>query len=121
MESRCRMNLRNTVRRGRWGVPVGWQLSALYSLILAATLGLLGLGLYWQLDQFAVQNAADRLQRTAEGVIQRAPARTVNRTRPLTPDAVANMLVRDLSGPDVGVVVRDMQGTVLSTTQAVAT
>jgi heavy metal sensor kinase len=115
------MNLRNTLRRSRWGVPVGWQLSALYSLILAATLGLLGLGLYWQLDQFAVQNASDRLQRTAEAVIQRAPARTVNRTRPVAPDALATMLVRDLSGPDVGVVVRDPQGTVLSATQTVAT
>src|SRR5438093_13551736 len=56
-----------------WNVPVGLQLSALYTLLLVATLALLGGALYVRLDDFLVQDTAKRLQQDIQPVLARAP------------------------------------------------
>src|SRR3954451_14521503 len=44
-----------------WRFPLGWQLSALYALLLLATLGVVGLVVYSQQETFLVQDAQQRL------------------------------------------------------------
>ena len=53
------------MRAALWRVPVGLQLSALYTLLLVAILALLGGRVYTQLDRFLVQNTATRLEQAA--------------------------------------------------------
>jgi two-component system OmpR family sensor kinase len=131
--------LRSTI----WRVPVGLQLSALYTLLLVATLALLGWALYAQLDQFLVKNTADRLDRAVSTVLSPdsgfyrggPPRRDAGRhfdapgppglpsSTSSSPDAdslapVVSFLVRDLSAPDVTVAVLDDQGKAITSTQA---
>ena len=118
-------------RAGLWSVPVGLQLSALYTLVLVATLALLGSVLYIQLDGFLVQDTAARLERARQPFLARQeassdPFRTDARgfgppsafTRSGNPDRVPGFLVRGLTGPDVTVAVLDTQGQVLTSTLA---
>jgi two-component system OmpR family sensor kinase len=117
------MSFTDRARAAIWRVPVGLQLSALYTLLLVTILALLGWGLYAQLDQFLVQNTADRVERAAKSVIGRVPSyeHGEGRGRGGRSDptiSTVGFLVRELSAPDVAVAVLDRQGTVLSATQA---
>ena len=122
------------VLRGlQWTIPLGWQLSALYTVLLIVTLTLVGVGVYAQQDGFLVQDTADRL---VHGVLQVAattqpPAGPGDHGRGLPGDGrgrggagdnsdamrLRELLIRGLSGPDVLVAVLDGQGTVLTATQ----
>ncbi|HEY0070774.1 MAG TPA: ATP-binding protein [Chloroflexia bacterium] len=104
------------VRRARnlgWNVPVGLQLSAIYALLLAAVLTLLGFALYAQLDNFLIQNTRDRLERTTRTTLQQFfPPRERRPERSL--DTLADSLVHGLSSPDVAVAVLNDKGETLS-------
>jgi two-component system OmpR family sensor kinase len=134
-----RMSFADRLRAAIWRVPVGLQLSALYTLLLVTILALLGTALYTQLDQFLVQNTAARLEQATSTVLARNtnygrgdhrspdrhyggpgspdPAESPSSpARPAAPDLMVGFLVRDLSAPDVTVAVLNGQGTVLSST-----
>jgi two-component system OmpR family sensor kinase len=110
----------NRARAALWGVPVGLQLSALYTLLLVAILGLLGWGLYSQLDQFLVSNAAERMERAGHQALAHSAdfARGRGRRQPLPPpeELIAGNLVRELSGPQNTVAVLDSDGEVITST-----
>ena len=91
-------------RRIPWGIPVGVQLSALYTLVLVATLALLGWALYARLEGFLVSNTAERLDQMTRPVLAGH--------RP--PMLGTDQLVRDLSRSDVTVAVLDEQGEVVA-------
>src|SRR5215204_928474 len=118
-----RMSFADRVRAAAWRVPVGWQLSALYTLLLVTTLVLLGGALYVQLDRFLVQNTADRLGQVAKAALTRGPGyvrgghREPDR-RNDRPDPTMSYLPRDLSAPDVTVAVLNYDGDVLSATSS---
>src|SRR5215204_1525279 len=57
------------VRAAIWRVPVGLQLSGLYTLLFIVSLSVLGWVLYSQLDRFLVQNTAERLERTSSSLL----------------------------------------------------
>ncbi len=123
------------LRHLQWAIPLGWQLSALYTLLLIVTLTLVGLGVYAQQDGFLVQDTADRMAQAVARVATAAqsPAGPPgDRGRGLPPDdargrggpgdgddllRLRDLLIRSLSGPDVTVAVLDGHGTVLTTTQ----
>ncbi|HUS17344.1 MAG TPA: HAMP domain-containing sensor histidine kinase [Chloroflexia bacterium] len=129
-------------KRLLWDVPLGWQLSALYTVLLAATLILVGTLVYAQQNSFLVQDAAVRLERAASRLVARpgdlgrptgapggGPAergfpagdghmlegRFGNDSR-----RTMETLVRSLSGPDVTVAILDSAGNVLTTTENLA-
>jgi two-component system OmpR family sensor kinase len=127
-------------RAALWCVPVGLQLSVLYTLLFVVTLTLLGWVLYTQIDRFLVQNTAERLERTASTVLSRSfdfergdprggeprdggrrPSIPVGQP-PAPPDGgnmierMAGQLVRELSAPDVTVAILSMQGKVITST-----
>jgi len=121
------------LRRLQWAIPLGWQLSTLYTLLLVITLTLVGGGVYAQQDGFLVQDTADRL---AQGVVRVAaatqpppgpadhghgmPPSGRGRSGPGDTDdllRLRELLIRGLSGPDVTVAVLDGHGMVLTTTQ----
>ena len=128
------------VRAALWHVPVGLQLSILYTLLFVVTLTLLGWVLYTQIDRFLVQNTAERLERTSSAVLSRSfdfergdprggePGDGGRRPNipvgqpPAPPDGgnmlerMAGLLVRELSAPDVTVAVLNMQGEVITST-----
>ena len=136
------------MRRLVWSVPLGWQLSVLYSLLLAVTLALVGAGVYSQQESFLVRDAAARLERTAMRVAERPLLRfpvegrgsrreppggaasqptpgdpaphIVSATQPLTVETafLLENLIRGLSGPDVTVAVLNAQGGVITTSQS---
>ena len=129
------MNFADRLRAAVWRVPVGLQLSALYTLLLVTILALLGWALYAQIDQFLVRNTAARLEQAAATVIgrnaslvrsdRRAHRYDPSPNQPFTPqpysrmsspDTMVGFLVRDLSAPDVTVAVLNTQGAVLSST-----
>jgi two-component system OmpR family sensor kinase len=135
------MSFADRLRAAIWRVPVGLQLSALYTLLLVTILGLLGGALYAQLDQFLVQNTAARLEQATSTVLARnnsysyggrgdrrnpdrhGPPASSDQAdspsfppRPTATDLMVGFLVRDLSAPDVTVAVLNSQGTVLSST-----
>src|SRR5689334_11437832 len=68
-----RMSFTDRARAALWRVPVGLQLSALYTLLLVAILTLLGGALYTQLDRFLVQNTVDRLEQAAAAALAPSP------------------------------------------------
>ncbi len=128
------MTFADRTRTALWRVPVGLQLSALYTLLLVAILALLGWALYAQLDGFLVHNTASRLVAAAGTTLTRGPgfgpdhhdpgrhsdpgqSATPN-SRPFTTDAMIGSLVRQLSAPDVTVEVLNEQGQVISSTLA---
>ncbi|MDQ2809859.1 MAG: HAMP domain-containing histidine kinase [Chloroflexota bacterium] len=124
---------RGLLRRLQWTIPLGWQLSALYTILLIITLTLVGLGVYAQQDGFLVQDTADRLAQGALRVAAAAqlPPGLADHGRGLPGDGrgrggpgdsseplrLRELLIRGLSGPGVSVAVLDGQGTVLTTTQ----
>ena len=115
------MSFADRVRVAAWRVPVGWQLSALYTLLLVTTLAVLGGALYVQLDRFLVQNTADRLERVAGTALIRGPSyergdRREPGRRGDRPDSSSSYLIRDLSAPDVTVAVLNYAGQVLTAT-----
>src|SRR3954462_7087490 len=57
------------VRAAIWRVPVGLQLSGLYTLLFVVSLSVLGWVLYSQLDRFLVQNTAERLERASSSLL----------------------------------------------------
>jgi two-component system OmpR family sensor kinase len=98
-------------------VPVGLQLSAIYALLLAAVLTLLGFALYAQLDNFLIQNTRERLERTTHTSLdQLFPQRERRPPRPM--DMITDSLVRGLSSSDVAVAVLDEHGTAISASQS---
>jgi two-component system, OmpR family, sensor kinase len=126
------MSLASRARAVVWRVSVGLQLSALYTLLLLAILGLLGWALYALLDGFLVQNTSDRLQRVAGAAIvqnsepdrgrgrrpdgQRVTQTAVPEVPEPRPDRMVSSLVRELSAPDVTVALLDSDGDVISAT-----
>jgi two-component system OmpR family sensor kinase len=105
-------NRNSYVSRLLWNVPVGVQLSVIYAVLVAATLALLGWALYAQLDNFLVQNTADRVRRVTD----------TSHNRPLPPHTtlaeVAGELVQDLGESGVQIALLDSQGQVVSTSQS---
>lgn len=105
-----------------WSVPVGLQLSLVYALLVTVTLALLGWALYTQLEGFLVQNAAERLNRFTSPILVRSfPGRGQDGVgdpgmRGSSLEQAGDTLVRQLSGPDIGVVVLDGQGQVINAT-----
>src|SRR5438874_5624892 len=62
----------SVVRRLRslmWSVPLGWQLCALYTLLLVVTLSLVGSVVYSQQENFLVQDVAQRLEQEAARIV----------------------------------------------------
>ena len=115
------MSFADRARAAAWRVPVGWQLGALYTLLLVTTLALLGAGLYVRLDGFLVQNTAGRLEQVAGAALDRGPGyergdRREPGRRFDRSDATVAYLLRDLSAPDVTVAVLNREGEVLSAT-----
>lgn len=127
------MSVTSKARAALWRVPIGLQLSALYTLLFVVTLTLLGVTLYAQLDRFLVQNTADRLKQTASSVslrgadFERGQPRDPGGHRPdtqisqppsggFTEERLASLFVRELSAPDVTVAVFDTQGQVITST-----
>ncbi|MFL5733393.1 MAG: sensor histidine kinase [Chloroflexia bacterium] len=119
------MALARTIRAVRWSVPVGLQLSALYTLLFALILTLLGAALYVQLNKFLVQDAADRLKQATQPVIARShffergePGRGGFQGGPPPPYSEGQYVVRGLSAPDVTVALLNIEGMVLTTTES---
>ncbi len=132
------MSFTDRVRATLWRVPVGLQLSVLYTLLFIVTLSLLGWVLYSQLDRFMVQNTADRLEKTASSVLSRGadfervqPGFTIRRSGggvsgtiesqpPLPfdrdPAHMFGFVVQELSAPDVTVAVLNSEGDVITST-----
>ncbi len=117
------MRLLERMRAALWSVPVGLQLSVLYTLLLTGTLTLLGAVLYTQQDHFLVQDASMRLQQSAARLLTKPAPKHPGKGSDVQPPAdinkIATDLVRGLSGPDVAVAVFDLQGTVITSTQSV--
>ncbi len=120
------------LRRILWSMPLGWQLSALYTLLLVITLSLVGVLVYTQQQDFLVQDAAMRLEKSAARVMatpvpQSFPDRGgqpdtrdggSGKPGPGSGDALhLDVLIRGLSGPDVTVAVLDSGGQVITSTQ----
>ncbi|MDQ6693498.1 MAG: HAMP domain-containing histidine kinase [Chloroflexota bacterium] len=111
-----------------WSVPLGWQLSALYTLLLAITLGLVGLLVYTQQEQFLVQDAASRLVQAARAVTLASAVDTSDagghggdhgqggQGRPPSDEDLA----RILSAPEVTVAILDGTGKIITTTRGLA-
>src|SRR4051812_40346857 len=116
------MKLSDRARAALWRVPVGWQLSALYTVLLVVTLAVLGGALYTQLDGFLVQNTAARLQQAANAALgrgddfahggpdgrpgtPRGSGPPANGFHPTAQDPTTYQLIRALSAPDVTVAV----------------
>lgn len=132
------MSVMAKVRAATWRVPVGLQLSALYTLLFIISLSLLGWVLYSQLDRFLVDNTAERLERTATSLLTRGgefdrngPGRRPDGASTGTPgnppptgfgdfstDRVFGQIVRELSAPDVTVAVLNSTGSVITSTVA---
>ena len=130
------------LRRVLWSIPLGWQLSALYTILLVVTLTLVGTLVYSQQNDFLVQDRVDRLRQAAARIV--ALPETVlpvegggghspgpggpgsdphgggGRSPATDPLQLQEDLVRGLSGPDVAVTVRDAQGAVLTSTQGLS-
>jgi heavy metal sensor kinase len=95
-------------------VPVGLQLSLIYTLLLGTILALLGWALYAQLDSFLVQNTSERLDQTTRAILEgQSPRR-----KPIP--EVVNHLVQDLSKSDVNVAVRTTEGEIIDSTHYVS-
>src|SRR6476660_1783565 len=120
------------LRRVLWNMPLGWQLSALYTLLLIVTLSLVGVLVYTQQQDFLVQDAAMRLEKSAVRLMatpvpQSFPDRGGQpdtrdggggKQGPGSGDALhLDVLIRGLSGPDVTVAVVDSSGQVITSTQ----
>ncbi|HEX6606182.1 MAG TPA: hypothetical protein VF276_04630, partial [Chloroflexia bacterium] len=56
-------------RRLLWSIPLGWQLSALYIVLLAVTLSLVGALVYTRQERFLVDDIANRLADEARRVM----------------------------------------------------
>src|SRR5262245_12591892 len=120
------MSATNRARATIWSVPVGLQLSALYTMLLIVILTLLGLVLYTRLDQFVVQNTADRIAQAASSVLhdphlldrrEQGPGRGFPPNAGSTASELAAFaLIGELSAPDVTVAVLDANGNVISST-----
>lgn len=117
------------LRRLVWNTSLGWQLSALYSLLLVITLSLVGALVYTQQESFLVQDTAGRLTLAARRIMDLpAPPQfpagrggpSPGEIRPPQTDRLVENLIRGLSGTGVTVAALDPQGTVLTTTQGLA-
>ncbi len=124
-----------------WSIPLGWQLSALYTLLLAITLAVVGLLVYTQQQDFLVQDAATRLELAATRILVRdistAPGGPGHSqpptqhdeeidhgdpgggTSPQSRPVSDNDIIRGLSGTDVTVALLDTTGKIITTTQDV--
>lgn len=124
-------------RRLLWSIPLGWQLSALYIVLLIVTLTLVGVLVYTNQESFLVDDVANRLvlaaQRGPEPPNHQQPNKErggftgsenpQNSTRDYpsgVPPAVivsqTQLLATQLTGTDVTVAVLDSQGQVRSAT-----
>ncbi|HET7079821.1 MAG TPA: ATP-binding protein [Chloroflexia bacterium] len=131
-------------RRLLWSIPLGWQLSALYIVLLAVTLTLVGALVYTRQERFLVDDIANRLADEARRVMalpigrqaqpggfpgddnRPDPNRGYPRGNASGPDGsfgpgdqtrLVTNLVHGLSGTDVTVAVLNSQGTVITATQ----
>lgn len=117
-----RMKARERARSAIWNVPVGLQLSVIYTLLLAALLIVLGGALYIQLNSSLTGNrAAQLISNTQTGLARFLPfSRDPGHRSPfgVDQDQLATNLVRVLSGPDVNVAVLDVQGNPVAQTES---
>src|SRR4051812_16223545 len=60
----------NPFRRLLWRVPLGWQLSTLYALLLVITLTLIGSLVYSQQESFLVKDIGQRLEQEARRIAE---------------------------------------------------
>src|SRR4051794_31406990 len=115
-----------------WNVPIGLQLSAIYALLLATVLLLLGTALYSQINTFLIQNTADRMVRTTRPILIQPGGRGYFQYHPPNPfgdprrpalsiDQVAAVLVQGLTASDVSVAVLDDSGSVVTATTSLFT
>ena len=96
----------------RWNLPVGLQLSVIYALLVTVTLALLGWALYAQLNNFLVQDTAERLRNLTSPILKRpAPPHT-------PPDQVGPYLAQQLGASGIDVAVLNDQGQVISSDQS---
>ncbi|HMA35463.1 MAG TPA: HAMP domain-containing sensor histidine kinase [Chloroflexia bacterium] len=121
------------LRRALWQIPLGGQLSLLYTVLLAVTLTLVGVLVYTQQEAFLAEDAATRLTQAATRIVTRpaigdgfapgAPggggdSRGHGGPSPATdPHQQEEDLVRGLSGPEVTVAILNSQGGVVTATQ----
>lgn len=121
-------------RRLLWSVPLGWQLSALYIMLLIVTLTLVGLLVYTNQESFLVDDVANRLVLAARRAPEppghggnegrgrlTGPATSPNPPRdypsgvlPAVIVSQTQLLATQLTGTDVTVAVLDSRGQVLS-------
>src|SRR5215212_707923 len=109
--------------------PIRWRLTALSVGILAATLLALGGLFLFQLDEAMITITADHLREQARPAVLQEPraAGPPDRRGPGLPPfgptlfslpRMAEGMVRRLSGPDTGVVIFDINGTPIASTDA---
>ena len=117
-----------------WSIPLGWQLSALYAVLLVATLSLVGSVVYSQQETFLVDDTMARLNAEARRIVDLpAPPQHSDRGQQAlgsglgpsdgpppgeTQRRLTENLLRGLSGPGVTVAILDTDGKVITTTQA---
>jgi signal transduction histidine kinase len=127
----------------RWDIPLGLQLSTLYTLLLVVTLSVVGSLVYSQQESFLVQDAALRLEQEATRIVaipsplsqqpgggggQFGPGGggKLGQGNPGGPQGetaeyqLTENLVRGLSGQGVTVAVLDTSGSIITTTQALS-
>ncbi len=128
----------------RWDIPLGLQLSTLYTLLLVVTLSVVGSLVYSQQENFLIQDAAQRLEQAATHIVdipsplsqppgggggQLGPGGGDGRQgqgNPGGPEGetaqhqLMENLVRGLSGQGVTVAVLDTAGNVITSTQALS-
>ncbi len=97
-----------SIRNSIWNVPIGLQLSLVYALLVTATLALLGWALYAQLNNYLVQDYADRLRRITDPILNRPlPPRT-------PPDQLAPYIAQELNELGIEGAILDAQGHVVN-------
>ena len=133
------------VRKVMMSVPLGWQLSALYTLLLAVPLSLVGVLVYRTQQDFLAQDAASRLEQAATRIMAQQPGnggggpsgpaggRTGNPSGQGQGQGSENegpdphfddnklhldVLLRSLRGPDITVALLNTQGKVITSTLA---
>ena len=87
-------------------LPLRWQLTGFFLLLIAVLLVSFGVLLYRQIDGFLTSNIEDRVHRQVQAILARESAKPTpgkGRPSPVTDDLrkVANALARELSGQDV--------------------
>ena len=107
------------------GIPLRWQLTGFFLLMIGSLLLGFGLILYRQIDGFLTTNTEDRVHRQVQAIVARESARPAPAKGKVAPAAddlqkVAAALVRELSGQDVYVQVVTHAGTTITNSDSAA-